>query len=124
MSIPDGRQVYLTLEDEVIAVPEVDITLLSPWSHEEADTRVILHASDAVKSGFERISIRTNDTDALVLSICFSQEIELLEKLWVLLRISIPNIFSPREKNRIIYFSFNSCPKSYIQYTRVYIQKT
>ena len=35
MSIPDGKQVYLTLEDEVIAVPEVDIALLSPCSHEE-----------------------------------------------------------------------------------------
>ena len=31
----------------------------------------------------EKISIRTNDPDVTVLSICFSQEIEGLEELWV-----------------------------------------
>ena len=120
MSIPDGKQVYLTLEDEVIAVPEVDIALLSPCSHEEADTRVILHVLDAVKSGFRRISIRTNDTDVMVLSICFSQEIEGLEELWVQFgvgkskrSIPCPAIGSAlgQEKSRALLFfhSFTGC---------------
>ncbi|MES9882793.1 MAG: hypothetical protein ABW185_18145 [Sedimenticola sp.] len=40
--------------------------------HEEADTRIILHAIDASQQGFERLNIVCKDTDVLVLLIHFA----------------------------------------------------
>ena len=37
-------------------------------AHEEADTRVILHHENAVKEGFSKVTMRTVDTDVLVLA--------------------------------------------------------
>ena len=41
---------------------------LSPYSHEEADTRLFLHAADAVQKGYGKLSFCTVDTDVLVLA--------------------------------------------------------
>lgn len=35
--------------------------------HEEADTRIILHARDAALSGFQQVNVISRDTDVLVL---------------------------------------------------------
>ena len=37
--------------------------------HEEADTRIILHLEDAVKDGNDKLSIRTVDTDVVLLAV-------------------------------------------------------
>ena len=42
---------------------------LSPCTHEEADTRMLLHAADGAKQGFKRILVRTVDTDVVVLAV-------------------------------------------------------
>ena len=39
---------------------------LSPCNHEEADTRLLLHAADAAKQGYRKIMIQTVDTDVVV----------------------------------------------------------
>ena len=47
---------------------------LDPCSHEEADTRMLLHAAHAAANGHARIMIKTVDTDVVVLAIaCFEQ---------------------------------------------------
>ena len=41
---------------------------LAPFTHEEEDTRMVLHAAEAVQEGHRKIVLRTVDTDVLVLS--------------------------------------------------------
>ena len=42
---------------------------LAPCTHEEADTRLMIHALDALLRGHRCIKIRTNDTDVIVLGL-------------------------------------------------------
>jgi len=46
-----------------------DLSELSPCTHEEADTRMILHSLYAARLGHEVASIRTVDTDVVVLAV-------------------------------------------------------
>ena len=46
-----------------------DISSLAPCTHEEADTRMLLHAVDSANKGYRRIMLRTVDTDVLVLAV-------------------------------------------------------
>jgi hypothetical protein len=54
-------------------------------SHEEADTRLFLHAREAVIIGDKTITIKTNDTDVVIIAISafpLLQELG-LESLWI-----------------------------------------
>ena len=64
---------------------DVNLSNISPCNHEEADTRIFLHAKDAVESGFKTIMINANDTDVLVLAVAlFSSLKEVgLQELWL-----------------------------------------
>ena len=71
---PQGydKELYTTHESDVLRSPAgLDVSNIALCSHEEADTRLILHAADAVLKGHRRVSIRTvdNDTDVLVLAV-------------------------------------------------------
>ncbi|KAG0710562.1 hypothetical protein GWK47_022565 [Chionoecetes opilio] len=50
-------------------------------SHEEADTRIILHAKAAYINGYERIIVSCKDTDVLVLLTHFAGQLS--EELWM-----------------------------------------
>ena len=50
-------------------------------SHEEADTRIILHAKAAYMDGYERIIVSCRDTDVLVLLIHFTGQLS--GELWM-----------------------------------------
>ena len=50
--------------------------------HEEFDTRLMLHAANAVSHGYKRILIMTRDTDIIALRISFFSDIG-ADKLWV-----------------------------------------
>jgi hypothetical protein len=49
--------------------------------HEEADTRIVLHAKEATKSGFTRVDIISRDTDVLVLLLAHRHL--LCEEIWM-----------------------------------------
>ena len=59
-----------------------DVSALAPCSHEEADTRILLHAMDAAEKGYRQIVLRTVDTDVVVLAV---STVVLLEniQLWI-----------------------------------------
>ena len=59
-----------------------DISRLDPCTHEEADTRIILHLEDAVKEGNTKFSTRTVDTDVVVLALTSVQRLKNAE-IWV-----------------------------------------
>ena len=44
-------------------------------SHEEADSRIVFHAAEAVKAGYSKIIVDTPDTDVLILLVHFAKAI-------------------------------------------------
>jgi len=62
--------VVMTREEEPRCSEE-----LSPCTHEEGDTRMLLHAADGVRQGYKRILLRTVDTDVVVLAISVANKL-------------------------------------------------
>ena len=58
---------------------------ISPCSHEEADTRLFVHARDAVLNGSQSLIIKANDTDVLVIAIFVLSSLQNLglQQMWV-----------------------------------------
>ena len=81
--LEEGKQIFCSIEDTVIAKQSyLDISALSPCTHEEADTRIFLHVKDAVDKGCSDISIRATDTDIIVIAAALFQDIG-ARQLWV-----------------------------------------
>lgn len=80
-----GKQLVATDGEQVIAVPPLEDTAsLIPCNHEEADTRMMLHAAAAMKCGHRNLVIRTVDTDVVVLAVWVVQELhESVDELWI-----------------------------------------
>ena len=66
---------------DVLCTQLRNTTGLAPSTHEEADTRMFLHVSDAVNHGYGRV-IRTVDSDVLVLAIAAVQQLS-IDELWI-----------------------------------------
>ena len=80
-----GKELYATHGSDVLCSPaELDLTNLAPCSHEEADTRLLLHVADAVLKGRKKVAIRTVDTDVLVVAVASFDKIK-PDELWVTL---------------------------------------
>ena len=79
-----GKSIIMTRADGInsFGLPAVDLTGIEPCNHEEADTRIMLHCLHAARCGNARLSIRTVDTDIVVLAIsCFSTLC--VSELWI-----------------------------------------
>ena len=66
--------------DRVVSCAGHDVTSLCA-THEEADTRIILHAHHAMSHGYRRIVVNARDTDVLLLLISFSMS--LTPEIWM-----------------------------------------
>lgn len=83
MAISDDKELYTTSGESVLSsTNRMDLTNLAPCTHEEADTRLMVHILDASCCGHRRIMIRTNDTDVVVLAVSIVSRIP-AEELWV-----------------------------------------
>ena len=81
--VVDGKSIYATEGTNVLcSLADADLDNVVPCSQEEADTRIFLHASDAVNKGYRKLSVRTVDTDIVILAISMFREIN-LEELWL-----------------------------------------
>ena len=56
---------------------------LQTCSHEEADTRMLLHIEYTMHSGFKSVMIRTVDTYVDVLAVVHFQGLPNVEQLWI-----------------------------------------
>ena len=65
----EGKQIISIAEEDVVSSSPIDTTGLAPCSHEEADTRLLLHVAQGIRCGFDKVIIRTVDTDVVILSI-------------------------------------------------------
>ena len=78
----DGKVVSTLGKLTILNSPMEDTSRLSPCTHEEAETKLLLHAADASSTGCKRIMLRTVDTDVVVLSTALFNQINVTE-LWV-----------------------------------------
>jgi len=83
MPVPPGKQVITTLGDNVLINPLQDSNTLSPCSHEEADSRMLLHVADAMHHGYRHIMIRTNDSDVVAISVSSFPSLTSISELWI-----------------------------------------
>lgn len=56
---------------------------LQPCDHEEADSRIVLHVYDAIKSGSRNILVRTVDTDVIVILVDLFSNFDPACNIWV-----------------------------------------
>ena len=78
-----NQQVFSTKGQTVLCSSHrEDISSLAPCNHEETDTRLLLHVADAAHQGFNKIMIRTVDTDVVVLAVAVYHHIG-VEELWI-----------------------------------------
>ena len=77
--------VIVTKEDDVVSNKPTKLTGLAPCSHEEADTRIFVHARDATEAGSKFAMVRANDTDVVVIAISVWHALEELglQELWI-----------------------------------------
>ena len=80
VSLQEEKQVITTKGKEILCTLARNNTARSG----EADTRMILHAADAVQEGHRKIVLRTVDTDFLVLAIALAGRLQETQvELWV-----------------------------------------
>ena len=75
-------QVVITCGQEVKCAQGTVTDGLSPSTHEEADTRMLLHAANGAREGYTRIMLRTVDTDVVVLAVSLANKLA-FDNLWV-----------------------------------------
>ena len=81
MANESNKDVISIYNSDVLSNHPRDLARLAPCTHEEADTRIILHLEDAVKDGNDKLSFRTVDTDVVVLAVTAVQRLDVSE-LW------------------------------------------
>ena len=83
LPIEEGKVIYATNGTDVLStMADVDMENLAPCSHEEADTRLLLHVADAVQKGYKKLCVHTVDTDVVVLAIAMYNKIN-PDELWL-----------------------------------------
>jgi len=77
--------ITVTRGDNAISNKVRSLDAVVPCSHEEADTRVFVHARDATSQGSKSITIKANDTDVVVIAVLTMPSLKELglEKLWI-----------------------------------------
>ena len=83
LTVDEGKVLYATFAQDVLSSTcQAELSNLTPCSPEEADTRLILHAADAVVQGKRKVSVRTVDTDVVVLAATFFSQMKPNE-MWI-----------------------------------------
>ena len=84
-----------------MSLPRDETSSLAPSSHEEADTRMFLHAADAIQSSFTKIIVRSVDTDVLVLVEALVQKLQALASENSGWHLVLGNIFAILQPTRL-----------------------
>ena len=80
---PSSKVIFATIGSETKASEEFqDTSQISPCNHEEADTRLFLHVKYQADQGHRKISIKTVDTDFVVIGISLFHDLNVTE-LWI-----------------------------------------
>ena len=83
MALSEGKVIYSTHgKDVILPAQRTNLELLAPCTHEEADTRLMVHALDSASNGYKRLKIGSNDTDVVVLAIAIANTLP-ADQVWV-----------------------------------------
>ena len=79
------NKVIVTKDDDAVSNQTINMEDLVPCSHEEADTRIFIHARQAIRYGSKAIMIKASDTDVLVIAVSVLPSLQQsgLQQLWV-----------------------------------------
>jgi len=78
------KQLVITDRGDILSKPPLlDTTSLAPCTHEEADSRMMLHAAHAAHAGRSKITTRTVDTDVVVLAVALACTLDKEDEVWV-----------------------------------------
>ena len=77
-----GKTVAATLSESVIFNGTINEGSLIPCNHEEADTRIFVYVNSAAEANHRKISIRTVDTDVVVIAVALFNALT-VDELWV-----------------------------------------
>ena len=80
--IDTNKHLITTQGTGVFCSNRQDMSALALCTHEEADTRFLLHLQDAVQQEYSKVSIRTVDTDVVVMAIASANRLNISE-LWI-----------------------------------------
>ncbi|KAJ8419194.1 hypothetical protein AAFF_G00006930 [Aldrovandia affinis] len=77
--------VIVTKEEDAVSNRTINLAGVAPCSHEEADTRIFLHARHATEAGSKVIMVKASDTDVVVIAVSVLQALQELglQQLWV-----------------------------------------
>ncbi len=79
------KQIITTYHKDVLCTQLRDVAGLAPSSHEEADTRLLLHVADAVRQGYRKVLICSEvDTDVVILAVTAAGPLD-IDEFWVAL---------------------------------------
>ena len=73
-TLPEQKEIHLMSQQSVVSLGEC--VQMPNCTHEEADTRIVVHVLDAAKNGCKKIVVRTVDMDVLVILVGQFHEIK------------------------------------------------
>ena len=85
ITVPQGKKLFTTVLGECASSPSgVDVSALTPCTHEEADTRIFLRVVASAADGHRQVMIRTTDSDVVVLGVstCVAHG-QKIDELWI-----------------------------------------
>lgn len=74
-TITTEATIVVTKEEKVVSNRALDTEFVSPCNHEEADTRLFLHARHAALGGSRSINIVSSDTDVVVIGVSVFEDL-------------------------------------------------
>ena len=63
---PPGRQLFITCREKVLSNGAIS---MPDCTHEEADTRLLVHVKHALTEGMNKIKILSSDTDVVIIAL-------------------------------------------------------
>jgi len=77
--------VIVTKEEDAVSNRTINLAGVALCSHEEADTRIFVHARHATEAGSKVIMVKASDTDVVVIAVSVLQALQELglQQLWV-----------------------------------------
>ena len=75
----DAKQIVTTNGNDILCIPPQDTSSLAPCKHNEIGTQMFVHLADADTKGFNKVLLRTVDTDVVVLVVTAAARINVQE---------------------------------------------
>lgn len=107
-----NKQLVATDVKMVLSKSMQEVKSIVPCTHEQAGTRILLHAAHAFRNSHRKVLIRTRHTNVVVLACSVSQEIFYSDKLWVATGTNknLAILGNPKNSSVLDHPMFNALP--------------